>query len=98
MSKELEKVISKLSQKPKEEKKLKEEEVEENPVEEAEEVTEETTPQPTKKASTHLEELEQQVVRLRDDGIYRVELLYQLQQINTFLKKLVGDDGNEEAG
>ena len=67
------------------------EETEDEEDEDQEEEDEVAKPKQVKKASTQLTELENQVIRLRDDGLFRVELLYQLQQINDFFKTLTSD-------
>lgn len=105
MSKELEKVISKLSQKSRgkvEEKPEPEEEEDEDLKEltEGDAVEDDEKPVPEKPSDEQvakIRELETQVERLQNNGVYRVEKLYQLQRIGDFLEKLVGgDDAKEE--
>ena len=107
MSKELEKVISKLSQKSKP--KVVEPEPEDEAEKQAEadlrelthgdaiEDDEKPVPEkPTDEAMKKIREIETQVERLQNNGVYRVEMLYQLQRIGDFLEKLVGGDDGEE--
>ncbi len=85
-NKELEKVISKL----KKEKEAKEEtEEEDDTEEEEEEETEEVEEKPKKKVKTE-DATEQQIIALRDDGLYRTAKLYHLQEQNNLLRELIG--------
>jgi CHASE3 domain sensor protein len=110
MSKELEKVISRLSQKSKpvpkveedtEEASAEQEDLDELTKDEPEEAKEKTKEKEV--IQTKIEELNAQIERLQNDGIYRVEMLFQRQQTNDylkqivdFLKKLGGEDGEEK--
>lgn len=112
MSKELEKVISKLSQKSKAKVEPKpepeEDEVDEDlkeltegdAIEDDEKPTEKPVPKeekPSEETIARLKEIETQVERLQNNGVYRVEKLYQLQRIGDFLEKLIeGDDAEEK--
>ena len=80
VNKELEKVINKL----KKEKEQPEEETEE------EDNTEEEQPEEKPKKQVKTEDTtDQQIIALRDDGLYRTAKLYHLQEQNKLLEELI---------
>lgn len=106
VNKELEKVINKLKKEKEEKEEAEEEETEETEEKEVEEEDDTETPitdkqremfekwkkegsQPKKKPEPQ-DTAEQQIVALREDGLYRTAKLYHLQEQNNLLKELIG--------